>query len=247
MGYLRLMHVNALKGTMLVRTYSPSLKQYGSQGVETSTFTPQDEEFTIDLTQLEVPAAGNAQKAKTLTTDSVSFDELSSNKIGQASTDPASGSHTASVTWKNAPAGRNGWYATIDNKFGGRFTTPVTYTNAVEQGNDDTGGNNGSGTGDNGDGSDNGGGASGSPTGSSPSGGSSAGGNGGTNGGNPSGGSSANGANAAHAKNSSLAHTGANVLGVFVAALVLLAIGIGLAIVSRLRHHDDPGSHINHR
>lgn len=53
-GYLRLMHVNTADGTMSVRTYSPSLNEYGSESVATSEFAPSDEEFVIHLNELGI-------------------------------------------------------------------------------------------------------------------------------------------------------------------------------------------------
>ncbi|MDN6566347.1 MAG: metallophosphoesterase, partial [Actinomyces sp.] len=132
MGYLRLLHVNTAEGTMRVRTYSPSLHQYGSQGVASSSFTPADEEFTIDLSALGVPTRDATQREKTLSTDAVSFDLLSSQVIGKVEAVPSG--TAAQVVWKDAPEGRQGWYAVIENHFGGRRVTPVTYVTALKDG-----------------------------------------------------------------------------------------------------------------
>lgn len=152
MGYIRLMHVNAGKGTMTVRTYSPSLKRYGSQTVPSSDFKPSDEEFTIDLTQLGIRAATPEASAKTLSTDAVSADLLSSTSIGSAKvelsgdageTDEAGeageATGTASISWPGAPK-HGGWYAVATNPYGGSATSGVQYVNASA----DNGGNGGS-------------------------------------------------------------------------------------------------------
>jgi len=145
MGFLRLMHVNTADGTIRIRTYSPSLEQYGSQGVASSSFTPADEEFTIDLKALGVPTRDQQQRVKSLSTDAVSFDLLSTSVIG-AVTDVPSGT-VASVVWRDAPEGRQGWYAVIENGFGGRTVTPVTYVDAAEDPGTDPGTNPGAGPG----------------------------------------------------------------------------------------------------
>lgn len=141
MGFIRLMHVNAANATMQVRTYSPSTHKFGSQAEPSSSFKPQDEEFTIDLTQLGVSPRAGAQAVKRLTSDSFRTDVLSNAVIGTATatakpgTDPTSksadrnGSYTstASVDWESVPKGRAGWYVVVSNPYGGTATSAVSY------------------------------------------------------------------------------------------------------------------------
>ena len=141
MGFIRLMHINAANATMQVRTYSPSTHKFGSQAEPSSSFKPQDEEFTIDLTQLGVSPRAGAQAVKRLTSDSFRTDVLSNAVIGTATatakpgTDPTSksadrnGSYTstASVDWESVPKGRAGWYVVVSNPYGGTATSAVSY------------------------------------------------------------------------------------------------------------------------
>jgi hypothetical protein len=198
MGFLRLMHVNTKNATMQVRTYSPSVQKYGSQTVASSSFKPSDEQFTVDLKELGIQPVSTDSSAKRLSTDAFAADLQSSTLIATAKAvsasdsasqqreglvrgltggikslaDDTADSSTATVTWKDAPAGTHGWYAVVSNQYGGSTTTGVSYVSAVGKsaGSDDTdNGNNPGGhddagtgsTGDNGTANDNAGEASG--------------------------------------------------------------------------------------
>lgn len=129
-GYLRLMHVNTADGTMSVRTYSPSLNEYGSESVATSEFAPSDEEFVIHLNELGIDTT-QADRPKTLTTDSFRVDVLGGEVIGTALIEPAQSDsddvRTASIVWKDAPEGVQGWYAKVTSPYGGSATSAVDY------------------------------------------------------------------------------------------------------------------------
>ncbi|KFI72969.1 metallophosphoesterase [Bifidobacterium minimum] len=194
MGFIRLMHINTANATMQVRTYSPSLDKYGSQTVESSDFTPSDEEFTIDLTQLGITPVTSSGRQKTLTTDSFDTDlrggkasvigtvtvkatkarALASSRSLLAAASATSATRTATLTWKNAPTGTQGWYAVVKGEYAessddsadgsGVVVSPVsTVTVASRQTSDgstgtdtDTDTDNGAGTGNGGSGTSDG-------------------------------------------------------------------------------------------
>ena len=131
MGFIRLMHINTANATMQVRTYSPSLGKYGSQTVESSDFTPSDEEFTIDLTQLGIKPVTSSGRQKTLTTDSFDTDlrggkasiigtvtvNATRTKALASNRSLSSTTRTATPTWTDAPTGTQGWYAFVRGEY----------------------------------------------------------------------------------------------------------------------------------
>jgi hypothetical protein len=232
MGFLRLMHVNTKNATMEVRTYSPSIHKYGSQTVASSSFTPSDEQFTVDLKELGVQPQTADSSAKRLATDAFAADLQGSTLIASAKAVSASGSAeqqrvglvrglsdgvkslskgnadalTATVTWKNASAGTHGWYAVVTNQYGGSTTTAVSYVSAAGKTADvEPGG--GAGTG--GNGANNGNGASGAH---------------GTSGAD----AQAKAGKAVTVVRGGLARTGVNAAFMAIAVAVLAALGVGL-------------------
>ncbi|MFT9058825.1 metallophosphoesterase [Bifidobacterium aquikefiri] len=145
MGFLRLMHINTQNDTMEVRTYSPSIQKYGSQTVSSSSFKPSDEEFTVNLSELGIAPRTAQGSEKTIATDSfaaelqgstliASTTATSTVKKASRSVDTQTGdTQNAQVEWKNAPAGKHGWYAVVTNQYGGSSTSKVTYVNAVDR------------------------------------------------------------------------------------------------------------------
>lgn len=235
MGFLRLMHVNMENATMEVRTYSPSIQKYGSQTVSSSSFTPSDEEFTVDLTELGIQPRTAQSSAKSLSTDSFAADLQSSTLIGTAKAVSVTGKATqdkfglargladgvqtlasesesgvtATVTWKGATAGTHGWYAVVSNQYGGSTTTPVSYVSATGR------------SSDNGNGGNNGGNNGGSNAGNGKGSGQGAGSTDGTDKG-------ASGDNRSSALSGELGRTGVNSALLAIAVAVLAAAGVGL-------------------
>jgi hypothetical protein len=226
------MHVNTKNATMEVRTYSPSIHKYGSQTVASSSFTPSDEQFTVDLKELGVQPQTADSSAKRLATDAFAADLQGSTLIASAKAVSASGSAeqqrvglvrglsdgvkslskgnadalTATVTWKNASAGTHGWYAVVTNQYGGSTTTAVSYVSAAGKTADvEPGG--GAGTG--GNGANNGNGASGAH---------------GTSGAD----AQAKAGKAVTVVRGGLARTGVNAAFMAIAVAVLAALGVGL-------------------
>jgi hypothetical protein len=151
MGFLRLFHFNMEAGQMEVRTYSPSIDKYGSQTVASSSFTPGDEEFSVDLTQLGIKKASETSVVKTMATDSMEVSVLSTALIGE--TDMVVGSQMAAsekflgssaapsaqmavISWGNAPIGSSGWYAVVTNPYGGIATSEVSSVTVSSPGSD---------------------------------------------------------------------------------------------------------------
>ena len=163
MGFMRLLHFNLANATMEVRTYSPSIKKYGSQTVPSSSFKSTDEEFTVDLSQLGISARTGSKAAKTLTSDAMDVDLLSSKVIAtsQAGGDNVNGAiansairnramlvgaqsqeieQSLQAIWSDAPAARTGWYVVVSNPYGGTATSDVTYLDPAKPSTGDQGG-----------------------------------------------------------------------------------------------------------
>ena len=96
----------------------------------TSEFAPSDEEFVIHLNELGIDTT-QADRPKTLTTDSFRVDVLGGEVIGTALIEPAQSDsddvRTASIVWRDAPEGVQGWYAKVTSPYGGSATSAVDY------------------------------------------------------------------------------------------------------------------------
>lgn len=123
LGYIRLMHISTESNELIMRTYSPSLDDYDSNGY--SSFPVEKEEYAIPLQDL-----GISKKEKSISTDSFRIDIYTNEIIGEVSNVQAG--EKAELEWKDAPKGKNGWYAEITDEFGGLFRTNVSYVNSIE-------------------------------------------------------------------------------------------------------------------
>ncbi|WP_219633572.1 metallophosphoesterase [Nocardioides marinisabuli] len=125
LGYLRLMHFDNQGGRVLVRTYSPSLRDHDS---DDPSLDQVHQEFEIPYA-----AVGISPAVKTLATDSFRADVLTSRDI-EVQRDVASGS-TARATWRGVPEGEHGWYVETTGPFEGRDLSEVrTFTALAAQG-----------------------------------------------------------------------------------------------------------------
>lgn len=120
-GYLRLLHFDNQGQKMMVRTYSPSLKDYNSD--EPSLLGPAEDpnmyqEFEVSYEQLGIKPEG-----RTLIGDSFSADFLTSNEIGIVDEVPSG--TIASTNWKDVTEGRHSWYVRSEDPFGGVEISPV--------------------------------------------------------------------------------------------------------------------------
>lgn len=121
LGYLRLLHFDNEDDTIRVRTYSPSLDVFDSDDAALND-PPGMQDFEIPYA-----AFGLAPATKTLATDSLRVDVLTSEVIDTV-TGVASG-ETVSATWSGVEAGEHGWYVVVAGPYGGVTTSPVrTFT-----------------------------------------------------------------------------------------------------------------------
>lgn len=114
-GYLRLMHFDNEKGRMIVRTYSPSLKDYDS---EHESFEPIDQEFEVSY-----EALGLAPEEKTLTTSDARIDVLTTKEFGHK--DGVASGDTVSVPASDLPEGEFSWYTLTTDPYGAKHYSEV--------------------------------------------------------------------------------------------------------------------------
>ncbi|WP_435772036.1 metallophosphoesterase [Nocardioides sp. SYSU DS0651] len=109
LGYLRLLHFDHAGDRIVVRTYSPSLKDHDAE----------DPSLAPDHQAFEIPyaAAGIEPATKTLATDAFRADILTTREIA-VRTDVPSGS-TQTVAWDDATPGEHGWYVEVTGPHGG--------------------------------------------------------------------------------------------------------------------------------
>ncbi|WP_407318389.1 lamin tail domain-containing protein [Isoptericola halotolerans] len=126
LGYMRLLHFDNDggedgTGRIVVRTYSPSLDDFDSDDAALND--------PSGMQDFEIPyaALGLTPTTKTLATDALSFDVLTTESIDTV-TGVASG-ETASGTWSGVEPGEHGWFAEVTGPFGGVVASPVrTFT-----------------------------------------------------------------------------------------------------------------------
>ncbi|WP_416953712.1 metallophosphoesterase [Nocardioides sp. T5] len=122
LGYLRLLHFDNQGGRIVVRTYSPSLDDFDS---EDPSLEPVHQEFEIPYA-----ASGLTPRTKTLSTDELSVDILTTERIA-AFDDVASGT-PLTATW-NVEPGEHGWYVRTADPYGAVDHSVVhTFTAAGE-------------------------------------------------------------------------------------------------------------------
>ncbi|HIS68797.1 MAG TPA: DUF5011 domain-containing protein [Candidatus Gallacutalibacter stercoravium] len=130
MGYMRLMHFDLDGQKVIFRTYSPSLDDYdakasavvneGNDYVVPDANINGEETFEISFADL-----GIVPQTKTLSTSSLDVNVYGDQIIG--SVEDVKSGESASVVWKNAPQGLQGWYAEVTDQYGGLSRTPVQY------------------------------------------------------------------------------------------------------------------------
>lgn len=139
-GYMRLMHFDLKDKKIIVRTYTPSYggtdyNDYGDYDAKPSENPNPGNEFCIeeanlnDAESFEIPFAdlGIESKVKTLETKNLDVNVYNNQVIGTV-TDVKSGS-SASVEFKDAVNGANGWYAEVTDAYGGFSRSNVSYVN----------------------------------------------------------------------------------------------------------------------
>ncbi len=118
LGYLRLMHFDNQKGRMIIRTYSPSLKDYDSDD-------PMFEEAEGSVQHFEVPYStlGIKPEQKTLTTSDARIDVLTTKEFG-VHKNVASGD-TVNVPASDLPEGDFSWYTLTTDPYGAKHYSEV--------------------------------------------------------------------------------------------------------------------------
>jgi hypothetical protein len=99
LGYLRLLHFDNVGGRIVVRTYSPSLDDFDS---DDPSLEPVHQQFEIPYA-----ASGLTPRTKTLSTDELSVDILTTERI--AAYDDVTSGTPLTATWAVEP-GEHGWY-----------------------------------------------------------------------------------------------------------------------------------------
>lgn len=118
LGYLRLMHFDNEKGRMIIRTYSPSLKDYDSDD-------PMFEETEGSVQHFEVPYStlGIKPEEKTLTTSDARIDVLTTKEFG--SHENVASGERVNVPVVDLPEGDFSWYTLTTDPYGAKHYSEV--------------------------------------------------------------------------------------------------------------------------
>ncbi|NOV96748.1 metallophosphoesterase [Isoptericola halotolerans] len=124
LGYLRLLHFDNAGERIMVRTYSPSLDVFDSDDPALND-PPGMQDFEIPYAAL-----GLEPSTKTLATDAMTFDVLTTETIDTV-TAVASG-ETARGTWSGVGPGEHGWFVQATGPYGGVTASTVRTFTAEE-------------------------------------------------------------------------------------------------------------------